>query len=113
MKKVIALVLAMIMLFSTGMVAFAADAEAPAATTAASDNEETFNPMDLPAWMIPVALKVAKIALKLAKVFVKIAAAFGIVDKGELIGKITDFINGLIKGDKPTVPETTTVVAAA
>ena len=97
MKKVIALVLAMIMLFSTGMVAFAADAEVPAEpTTAASDSEDSFDPMDLPAWMIPVALKLGKIALKIAKVFVKIATIFGIVDKGDLVNKITDFINGLV-----------------
>ena len=97
MKKVIALVLAMIMLFSTGMVAFAADAEAPEATTAAADADDSFDPMDLPAWMVPVALKLAKVALKLAKVFVKIATIFGIVDKGDLVNKITDFINSIVK----------------
>lgn len=108
MKKVIALVLAMIMLFSTGMVAFAADAEAPAEPTTAASEEE-FNPMDLPAWMIPVALKLGKIALKIAKVFVKIATIFGIVDKGDLVNKITDFINGLVK---PGDSEPTTAPAA-
>lgn len=109
MKKVIALVLAMIMLFSTGMVAFAADAEAPAEPTTAASEEEEFNPMDLPAWTIPVALKLGKIALKIAKVFVKIATIFGIVDKGDLVNKITDFINGLVK---PGDSEPTTAPAA-
>ncbi len=108
MKKVIALVLAMIMLFSTGMVAFAAEAPAEQ-TTAASDSEDSFDPMDLPAWMIPVALKLGKIALKLAKVFVKIGTIFGIIDKGDLVNKITDFINSLIK---PGDQEPTTAPAA-
>lgn len=110
MKKVIALVLAMIMLFSTGMVAFAADAEAPAeGTTAASDADDSFDPMDLPAWMIPVALKLAKVALKLAKVFVKIASAFGIISSSDIVNKITDFINSLVN---PSDPEPTTAPAA-
>lgn len=100
MKKVIALVLAMIMLFSTGIVAFAADEDASTETAAVEETtEESFDPMDLPAWTIPVALKLGKIALKLAKVFVKIGTIFGIVDKGELVNKITEFINGLTKTD--------------
>ena len=67
--------------------------------------------MDLPVWLIPVALKVGKIALKIAKVFVKIATIFGIIDSGDIVEKITDFINGLQKPD--TTPETTTAVVAA
>ncbi len=111
MKKVIALILAIITAFSVCVVAFAAD-EAPAETAAAVEaTEEEFNPMDLPVWLIPVALKVGKIALKLAKVFVKIAAAFGIIDTGDIIAKITDFINGIQKPD--TTPETTTTTTAA
>ena len=112
MKKVIALVLAIIMTLSIGVVAFAAD-EAPAepATTVEETTEEQFDPMKLPAWLIPVALKLGKIALKLAKVFVKIATVFGIIDSGDLVAKITDFINGLQKPD--TTPETTTAVVAA
>ena len=51
------------------------------------------------------------LALKLAKVFVKIATVFGIIDSGDLVAKITDFISGLQKPD--TTPETTTAVVAA
>ncbi|MDO4381115.1 MAG: hypothetical protein Q4D20_09605 [Clostridia bacterium] len=111
MKKVIALVLAMIMLFSTGMVAFAADVPAEG-TTAASDADDSFDPMDLPAWMVPVALKLAKVALKLAKVFVKIATIFGIVDKGDLVNKITDFINSIVKPGGDAEVSTTAPLAA-
>ncbi len=112
MKKVIALVLAIIMTLSIGVVAFAAD-EAPAepATKVEETTEEQFNPMDLPVWLIPVALKVGKIALKIAKVFVKIATIFGIIDSGDLVEKITSFIEGLQKPD--TTPETATKVVAA
>lgn len=112
MKKVIALVLAIIMTLSIGVVAFAAD-EAPAepATKVEEATEEQFNPMDLPVWLIPVALKVGKIALKIAKVFVKIATIFGILDSGDLVEKITSFIEGLQKPE--TTPETATTVVAA
>lgn len=112
MKKVIALILAIIMTLSIGVVAFAAD-ETPAepTTTATETGDEEFNPMDLPAWLIPVALKLGKIALKIAKVFVKIATAFGIINSGDIIEKITDFINGIQKPD--TKPEATTAPQAA
>lgn len=111
MKKVIALILAIITAFSVCVVAFAAD-EAPAETTAAVETtEEQFNPMDLPAWLIPVALKVGKIALKIAKVFVKIGMAFGLIKTSDIVAKITDFINGLQKPE--TKPETTSTAAAA
>lgn len=112
MKKVIALVLAIIMTFSIGVVAFAED-EAPAepATTVEESTEEQFNPMDLPVWIIPVALKLGKIALKLAKVFVKIATVFGIIDSGDIVEKITDFINGLQNPE--TTPETTAAAVVA
>lgn len=103
MKKVIAVVLAMIMLFSTGMVAFAADVPADS-TTVADDSGDSFDPMDLPAWIVPVALKLAKVALKLAKVFVKLGTIFGIIDKGDLVNQITDFINSIVKpgGEEPS-----------
>ena len=105
MKKVIALVLAIIMTFSIGVVAFAED-EAPAEPTTVVEEttEEQFDPMKLPAWLIPVALK-------LAKVFVKIATIFGILDSGDLVEKITSFIEGLQKPE--TTPETATTVVAA
>ena len=112
MKKVIALVLAIIMTFSIGVVAFAED-EAPAEPTTVVEEttEEQFDPMKLPAWLIPVALKLGKIALKLAKVFVKIATIFGILDSGDLVENITSFIEGLQKPE--TTPETATTVVAA
>lgn len=116
MKKVISIVLAMVMLFSTGVVAFAADAEAPAGetTTVADENtEESFDFSNLPAWMIPVMLKVAKIALKLAKAFVKVGTVIGIIDTGDLVQKITDFINGLVNNPGDAEPTTAPAEIAA
>ena len=112
MKKVIALVLAIIMTFSIGVVAFAED-EAPAEPTTVVEEttEEQFDPMKLPAWLIPVALKLGKIALKLAKVFVKIVTVFVIIDSSDLVANIPDFISGLQKPE--TTPETATTVVAA
>lgn len=112
MKKVIALILAIITAFSVCVVAFAED-KAPAenTTSVTEATEEQFNPMDLPAWLIPVALKVGKIALKIAKVFVKIAMAFGLIKTSDIVEKITDFINGLQKPE--TKPNDTLPAAAA
>lgn len=115
MKKVIAVVLAMIMVLSTGIVAFAADVEeTPAETTVVDENtEENFEFTDLPAWMIPVMLKLAKVALKLAKAFVKIGAIVGIIDTGDLVQKITDFINSLVNKPGDTEPTTAPAELAA
>ncbi len=105
MKKLIALVLALLMAFSASVVAFAADAEAPAEgeTTAAAE-DDGFNIEDLPFWTIKPGLKVAKIVLKIAKVFLKIALIFNA--KG-VIEKLQEFIKGFEKPSEPEVPNTT------
>lgn len=109
MKKLLALVLALLMAFSACVVAFAADAEAPAEveTTAAAE-DEGFDPMDIPAWTIGPGLKVAKIFLKLAKVFLKIALIF---NAQGVIEKLQEFINGIEKPDGET--ETTAAAQLA
>lgn len=117
MKKVIAIVLAMVMLFSTGIVAFAEDTAEPSeevSTTAPeeitdAEDGEGFDFLDLPFWTVPAGLKVAKILLKIAKVFYKVAAAFGIVDTGDIIGALTDLINGATT----EAPEESTTAAEA
>lgn len=104
MKKLLALVLALLMAFSACVVAFAADAEAPAEETTAAAEDEGFDPMDIPAWTIGPGLKVAKIALKLAKVFLKIALIFNATGVAE---KIQEFIKNLLPEEPAEEPATT------
>ena len=109
MKKIIALLLAVVMTFSLGTVAFATDAGADETTSASTENDATTAPeddetkeeapageldwlLDLPFWTVGPALKFAKIALKLVKVYVKLAIIFGIIDKDEITGQIMDMI---------------------
>lgn len=99
MKKIIALLLAFVMVFSLGTVAFATDeTTAPeTSTTEPAEGETTAGELDwildLPFWTVGPALKFAKIALKLVKVYVKLAIIFGIIDKDE----ITEQIDGMIQ----------------
>lgn len=125
MKKIIALLLALIMTFSMGTVAFAAEDEV---TPPTEGSTETTTPdadgddegitddiddalgeydwiLDLPFGTVKPALKIAKIVLKLAKVFVKLGFIFGFVDQEAFYAQIGDFISGLI-GDE-TAPEET------
>lgn len=124
MKKIIAVLLALVMMFTMTTVAFAAEGDAtepPAASdgaeggandgaedTDAKEEEPLLGELDwlldLPIWTLKPAFKVAKIALKLVKVVVKLGMIFGIIDSDEIIGKITDLINSAQKED--TAPET-------
>ncbi len=118
MKKIIALLLALIMTFSVATVAFATDAEAPAdtETSAPADGETTEEDkpvsdqldemlgeydwiLDLPFGTVKPALKVAKIALKLVLVYVKICRAFNL-DPMETAQGILEFIGGLTEGEE-------------
>lgn len=91
MKKLIALVLALIMAFSACVVAFAADAEAPeTGTTVAAEEEEGFDPMDIPAWTIGPGLKIAKIFAKLAKVVLKLALILKATGLADLLQSFID-----------------------
>lgn len=130
MKKFIALILALIMTFSIGTVAFAqgeADAPADTETTAPIEGEgegeeeagELDWILDLPFWTVGPAFKFAKIALKLVKVYIKIAAIFGIIDTSDIISQIVDMItnaeNSQPEAEETTAPavEDTTVPVAA
>jgi len=128
MKKIIALLLALIMTFSMGTVAFAegeveggdetvvtppseggeGESEAEGEDAEGTDEDSILGEydwiLDLPFGTVKPALKVAKIVLKLAKVYVKIAIIFGVIDKDALVDQIGDFIGGLI-GDEQA-PET-------
>ena len=106
MKKIIALLLALIMTFSVATVAFAEDAVTePETTVAAPDNSEEVDVMgtiegflgtyswilDLPFGVVPPALKLAKVALKFLKVYLKICGVFNL-DPMETAKGIFEFI---------------------
>lgn len=120
MKKIISVLLALLMLFSTATVAFAADETTTAPeteTTAPAEDGEAAAPEsaeDLLAMLegmswteIKFALKVAKIAVKLVLVLDKL----GFVDLTPIKNAILEFAWGMIKDyiDQSQTEETTTV----
>lgn len=129
MKKIIALLLALIMTFSMGTVAFAEETDtngdASSSTTAPEDGDTDDSEeesilgeydwiLDLPFGTVKPALKIAKIVLKLAKVYVKLGIIFGVIDKDALVDQISDFIGGLIAGEEaPEAEGTETTTPAA
>ena len=117
MKKIIALLLALIMTFSMGTVAFAegeyASEELPPVLEnnggeAEGSDEEAEDSLlgeydwilDLPFGTVKPALKIAKIVLKLAKVYVKLGFVFGFIDKEAFMQQVYDFIGGLIGSEE-------------
>ncbi len=113
MKKFIALVLALLTIFSMSTVAFAeGEADVPADTETTAPVEDGAGDLqwilDLPFWTVGPAFKFAKIALKLVKVFLKIAAVFGVVDTDAILAEIIDMIaNAENQGNEDTVGATT------
>lgn len=120
MKKIIALLLALIMTFSMGTVAFAEGdvTEAPETNAPVVEEEGTEGTdeapilgeydwiLDLPFGTVKPALKIAKIVLKLAKVYVKLGFVFGFIDKEAFMQQVYDFIGGLIgDAEAPEVNE--------
>ena len=84
MKKIIALLLALLMTFSVATIAFAEDETASAEdgiNISDLDLGEYSWILDLPLWTAKPMLKVAKIALKFVKVYFKLS---------ELVGNIPD-----------------------
>ena len=112
MKKIIALLLALMMTFSVATVAFATEESAPAED--ASSVEEMLGEyswiLDLPFSTVKPALKIAKIALKLVLVYVKICRAFNL-DPMETAQAIMEFVDGLNVGEE--APEGTEETAPA
>ena len=129
MKKIIALLLALVMTFSVVTVAFAADDSGDATTTTAApvtdeDTDGEFNIedldlgefswlLDLPLWTAKPLLKVAKIALKFVKVYLKLSEVVGNIPDG-----VADVLEQIIKDtianaekSEETAPEATTAAA--
>lgn len=126
MKKIIALLLALVMTFSVATVAFAADE-----TTTAPSTEETTAPaegegeegeldlgefqwiLDLPLWTAKPMLKVAKIALKFVKIYLKLSALVNNIPD-EVVDKIEETIKDTIeKAENGDAEAETTAPAAA
>ena len=103
MKKIIALLLALIMTFSVGTLAFAEGEtiEEPAPEkTVIEQAEELLGEyswiLDLPAGSILPALKIAKIALKFLKVYVKLCGVFGL-DPMETAQGIFEYLGKVVE----------------
>ena len=122
MKKIIALLLALMMTFSVATVAFATEAEAPEADTetTAPEAPEEDKPvsdqldemlgeydwiLDLPFGTVKPALKIAKIALKLVLVYVKICRVFHL-DPMDTAKGILDYVSKLLEDNGIEIPGT-------
>lgn len=135
MKKVISVLLAVLMLFSTATVAFAGDAaEAETTTTTAAattegDNAENDNPLagmdsaELEEFFANMSWAEFKAIFKIAKIAVKLVLVLdklGFVDLSPIRNAILDMVWNLIKDEinkddtsTTVAPETTEAVAAA
>ena len=111
MKKIIALLLALIMTFSVGTLAFATEGETVEEPTTDKTVIEQAEDLlgeyswilDLPAESIIPALKIAKILLKFLKVYVKICDAFGLdpIETGKFL---FDYIAKVVEENKDKLP---------
>lgn len=131
MKKLISVLLAILMLFSTATVAFAAEDATPDAPAVSEENkdenkDENSNPLkdmnteDIMSYLenmswteIKFALKIAKIAVKLILVLDKL----GFVDvvepiKNALLDMIWNMIEDSVNGDAEQAPEVEESTAA-
>ena len=105
MKKIIALLLALIMTFSVATIAFAEGEEAVEKDELAEMLGEYAWILDVPAGTIAPALKVAMFALKLAKIYIKFCNLFNL-DPTTTAGKLVDFAKVQIEkyGEANTAP---------
>ena len=110
MKKIIALLLALIMTFSVATIAFAEGEEAVEKDELAEMLGEYAWILDVPAGTIAPALKVAMFALKLAKIYIKFCNLFNL-DPTTTAGKIVDFVVEKLEDAQVQQPETAPAIA--
>ena len=112
MKKIIALLLALIMTFSVATVAFATEAEAGDTPVVEDATDAKLKEMlgeyawilDVPASAIAPALKLAMFVLKIAKIYIKICGVFNL-DPVATAGKLVEFVKAQLDKYAPA-PET-------
>ena len=124
MKKLISVLLAILMLFSTATVAFAAEDATPDAPAVSEENkdenkDENSNPLkdmnteDIMSYLENMSWTEIKFALKIAKIVVKLILVLdklGFVDvvepiKNALLDMIWDMIEDSVNGDAEQAPE--------
>ncbi len=108
MKKLIALLLAVLMMFSVVTVAFAAEGDPEDTTAAAEENSNAAldsiiklligdgSIENMPVGTAKAGLKIAKIFLKLAKAFIKVGDALGIIDGDKIFMDLVNSVAGMI-----------------
>lgn len=105
MKKLLALLLAALMIFSMGVVAFAEgeDTNEDPAVVDVEDTEgeaeEEFDIMDMPLWSVKAGAKIAKVVIKIALAFLKVASKLGLVDVEELMQGLIEQYGGALEGE--------------
>ena len=116
MKKLIALLLALLMMFSVVTVAFAADGEPEDTTAAAEENSNAAlesiiklligdgSIENMPVGTAKAGLKIAKIFLKLAKAFIKVGDALGFIDGDKIFLDLVNSVAGMLNKDADETP---------
>ena len=129
MKKLIALLLAVLMMFSVVTVAFAEGEPDDTTTTAAAEEENSNAALEsiiklligdgsienMPIGTAKAGLKIAKIFLKLAKAFIKVGDALGFIDGDKIFLDLVNSVAGQFNtGDEEApAPENTTAADPA
>ena len=117
MKKLIAVLLAVLMMFSVVTVAFA-EGEADDTTTTAAAEENSNAALDsiiklligdgsienMPVGTAKAGLKIAKVFLKLAKAFIKVGDALGLIDGDKIFLDLVNNVAGMFNTGEEEAP---------
>ena len=117
MKKLIAVLLAVLMMFSVVTVAFA-EGETEEPTTTAAEEENSNAALDsiiklligdgsienMPIGTAKAGLKIAKIFLKLAKAFIKVGDALGFIDGDKIFLDLVNSVAGMFNTGEEEAP---------
>ena len=128
MKKLIAVLLAVLMMFSVVTVAFAeGEADDTTTTTAAAAEEENSNAAldsiiklligdgsieNMPVGTAKAGLKIAKVFLKLAKAFIKVGDALGFIDGDKIFLDLVNNVAGMFNTGDEEAPAPADTAAA-